>query len=444
MRAKFASFGRQAVAAIAPAAIALASCAVLVAGTPAMAKDTAPAKPTNSPEFSKVAGPFQKQLVDLDGKKAKLSADELKAQAAALLPQLATIEASVKNPLDRIIYGQWQYTVGGMAGDAAVSSKGLQNMLDSGQLPADKALLVTTMLGQTAYTAKDYAGAIKLLAPVMSNAAVQDVVPEMLAESYASSGQPKQGLDALKSAIAARKAANGSIPEDWYNRGKLIAYNAKLSAESVEWGLLLVQAFPSQLNWLGATELVLFNGANFTGQEELDVYRLMDQTGSLKLEPKYTDRKYVAYVQLIDPRRYPGEAVRIAEQGIATGALKAEDTFVKDALAQARPRLATDKASLPGLAKEANAAPSGKVALAAADTYLSYGESAMADQLYTMALAKGGVDADHDRVLTRLGIAQIGEGKYADAKATLAKVSGVRAPIAQAWSIYAYQKAAGK
>jgi len=326
MRVSFASFGRSTVA-----AVALAIGASLVAVSPVMAKDAPPPKVTNSPEFSKVAGPFQKTLMDLDAQKAKLAPDDLKAKASALLPQLATMEASVKTPLDRIIYGQWLYAVGNMAGDQAVTTKGMQNMLDSGQLPPDKVLLVSSILGQTAYASKDWAGAIKILGPLVTNTAVQDVVPEMVAEAYASTGQAKQGLDSLKSAIAARKAANVAIPDDWYNRGKLIAYNAKLPAESVEWGLLLVQASPTPLNWLSATELVLFNQTNFTSQEELDVYRLMEATGSLKLEPKYTDRKFVAYVQLIDPRRYPGEAVRIAEQGIATGALKAEDTFVKDA-----------------------------------------------------------------------------------------------------------------
>jgi tetratricopeptide (TPR) repeat protein len=441
MRVKFASFGRSAVA-----AAALAIGATGIAATPVLAKDkeAAPAKPANSPEFGKAAGPFQKALLELDGQKTKLAPDDLKAKATALIPQLATVEASVKTPLDRIIYGQWAYSLGNMAGDPATTTKGLQNMLASGQLPPEKALLVSTILGQSAYTAKDYPAAIKILGPLVTNPAIQDVAVEMAAESYASSGQPKEGLEALKSAIAARKAAKVAVPDEWYSRGKQIAFNGKLGAESVEWGMLQVQVTPTPINWLGATELVLYNQTNFTSQEELDVYRLMDTTGALGLEPKFTDRKYVAYVQLIDPRRYPGEAVRIAEQGIATGALKANDTFVKDALTQARPRVAADKAGLPGLAKEAVSAASGKVPLAAADAFLSYGDAAKADELYTLALAKGGIDADKDRALTRLGMAQIGEGKYADAKATLAKVGGNRVIIAQLWSIYADQKAAGK
>ena len=436
---KLSSFGRSTAA-----AIALAVGASLVAATPVMAKEAPPAKATNSPEFSKAAGPFQKLLIDLDGQKTKITPDDLKAKAVALEPQLETVEASVKTPLDRIIFAQWQYTLGNMAGDPALSTKGLQNMLASGQLPADKALLVSTQLGKNAYNAKDYAGAIKALTPLITNPAVEDDVPEVLAVSYEMSGQPKQGLESLKTAIATRKTATGSAPADWYNRGKVIAYNAKLPAESMEWANLVVGAYPTPLNWIGAAEITLFFEQNFASQDELDIYRLMDQSGALNLEPKLADRKYVAYVQLLDARLYPGETVRIAEQGIAHGALRADDTFVKDALSQARARLNEVKNSLPALAKDAAASPKGKVAQVAGDTYLSFGQADKADEMFTLAVSKGVVEADNDRLLTRLGIAQIDEGKYADAKATLAKVGGVRKSIAQLWTIYADQKAAGK
>jgi hypothetical protein len=440
MRAPFSSFSRSAATTTLAVAMTLGA---LTAGS-AMAKDPPPAKVTNSPEFSKVAGPFQKQFNDTAAKKGKVPDADLKTEAEALKPGLATLEPNVKSPLDKLIFGDWERQIGGWTGDNALTAKGLQSMLDSGQLQPNLVTTVSAMLGQMAYVDKNYPTAIKVLSPLMSDPKVDDAVPQMLAESYASAGQPKQGLDALKTAIAARKAANAPVPEEWYTRGNRIAYTAKLPAESTEWALLLVAAYPTPINWLGATQLVRNSATNFTSQEELDVSRLMDQTGALKLEPKYIEREYVAYLQAIDARRFPGEAVHIAEQGISVGALKPEDSFVKDVLTQARPRVAADKASLPGLAKEAAASPSGKVAEAAADTFLSYADAAKADELYTLALSKGGVDADKDRILTRLGIAQIDEGKYPDAKATLAKVAGPRAAIAGLWLIYADQKAAGK
>lgn len=445
MRGQFTFIGRNAMAALALASAATLGLGVIAApAAQAKDKDKEAAKPSNSPEFAKAAGPFQKAFGEFAAKKGKIPDADFKAQAAAFVPQLAAMDASIKTPLDREIYGQWQQQVGGYVDDSALRVKGLQNMIDSGLLTPDLNLAVASQLGQIAYLANDYASAIKALSPVMVDPKVDDAVPQMLAESYASSGKPKDGLAALKTAIAARKAANAAAPEEWYARGNRIAYTAKLDAESTEWALLLASAYPTPMNWLSAAQLVRAGAANYTSAEDLDISRLLDVTGALKLDPKYVEREYVIYLQAIDPRRFPGEAVRVAEQGIATGALKASDTFVTDALTQARPRVAGDKASLPGLAKDAGAAPNGKVATAAGDAYLAYGDYAKADELFTLALTKGVADADKDRVLTRLAEAQIGEAKYADAKATLAKITGARAAIASLWSTYADQKSAAK
>jgi tetratricopeptide (TPR) repeat protein len=438
MRVSFASFGRASAA-----AVALAIGASLVAATPVMAKDAPPPKVVISPEFGKVAEPFQKTLVALDAKKAKLTPDELKAEAAPLVPQLAAMESSVKNPVDREFYGRWEYTVGQMSGDKALQLKGLQNLLDSGRSGKDEST-IRIQLGQAAYMAGDYTGTIKILTPVLGVATTQDPVIEWIADSYARLGQPTQGLDALKTAIAARKAANVPVSEGLYTRGKIITINAKLNAEALEWSELVVKAYPTPLNWVNPAELVLFGAPNLTSQDQVDVYRLLDQAGSLKLEPKVISRLYVAYLQLIDARLYPAETIRVAEEGMAEGSLKPDDLFVKDVLTQAHSRLADVRNTLPALAKDAAAAPTGKVAVIVADTYLSFGQADKADEFYTLALTKGVADADKDRVLTRLGIAQIDEGKYPDAKATLAKVGGAHTQIAQAWSIFADQKAAGQ
>ena len=77
--------------------------------------------------------------------------------------------------------------------------------------------------------------------------------------------------------------------------------------------------------------------------------------------------------------------------------------------------------------------------VAAGDAFISYDDPAKAEAFYQIAMTKPGVDMG--RVLTRLGIAQADQGKYADAQATFAKVEGVRKPIAQLWLIYVTQKA---
>ncbi len=97
-------------------------------------------------------------------------------------------------------------------------------------------------------------------------------------------------------------------------------------------------------------------------------------------------------------------------------------------------------ASLPSLEKDARAANATAVtAVASGDAFLSYGEAAKAEALYQIALGKPGVD--QGRALTRLGIAQTDQGKYAEAQATFAKITGPRKPIADLWSAYAASKA---
>ena len=108
MRGTFASFGRSTAAAALAVALSLGAVGV---AAPAMAKD-AP-KVTNSAEFSKVAGPFQKLFNDTAAKKGKVSDDEMKTAGTALVPELAKLEPNVKSPLDKLIYGDWQRQIGG-------------------------------------------------------------------------------------------------------------------------------------------------------------------------------------------------------------------------------------------------------------------------------------------------------------------------------------------
>lgn len=444
MRGSFGKFGKITVA---RAALGVALATGVAAGgfgaTAAVAKEKEAkgGKVSNSPEFVKAAQAFQPAFNATQAMKGKSPDAEVKTAADALVPQLAAIEPTIKTGADKIIFGQWQQSVGNWTGDTTLVKKGLQNMLDSGQLPADKVSLVQFFLGATSYQSKDYATAARVLQPIVAANYTDDVAAEMLAESLAQTGNAAGGLEALKTAIAARKAAGGVAPEAWYSRANRIAYSAKLGPQTAEWAGLMVEAYPTSLNWLGATQLVR-NAAAFTNQENTDLGRLMDRTGALKSDPKYTEREYVDYIQALDPRRNPGEVVKVAQQGLAAGALKSTDTFVNDAMTQAKGRIAADKASLPGLGRDAATAANGVTANAAGDAYLSYGEAAKAEEFYKMALTKGGIDKD--RAMTRLGIAQADQGKWADAKASFAQVTGLRAPMAKLWTVYVDQKAAGK
>lgn len=430
-------FGGAASAIALTAAVAVGGVALCV---PAASAKEEKAKPGGySKEFVAAAAPIQKTLNDAQALKAKGAADaDIKAAVASAPAQLAAAEAVIKTPQDRMTAGQWGVSLGGMINDIPMRQRGIKNMLDSGLVPAANVTEYQFFLGNFAYSNKDFPAAIDALTKVVQANYKEDTAAELLADSYAQQGKNAEALQALKMAVDARKAAGAKAPTDWYKRANLIAYKSKLGPQAIEWSTALVESDPTPLNWLGAGQLVREFGT-FTNQESLDLGRLMMRSGGFDNDPKYVEREYIEYIEAADPRRLPGEVIKIVDMGVSKGVLKASDPFVSDASTQAKSRIAADKASLAGLERDAKAAADGKGALATADAYLSYGEAAKAEELYKLALSKG--VADKDRALTRLGIAQTDEGKYAEAKATFAQVGGTRAPLARLWSVYAGSKA---
>lgn len=435
MRATFGLIGKTAMA------LALSAGALTVGATAVSAKEKAPKeqKASYSKEFVAAAAPMQKTMTALDeAKKKGADAAAQKALLANAPAELAAAEAAIQTPLDRMAAGGWGVSLGGVLNDIGMRQRGMQNMLDSGQVPAANVTEYQFYLGNFAYSNKDFIAAVKALTPVVAANFKDDTAAELLADSYSQQGQHAEALAALKAAVEARKASGQPVPEGWFKRANLIAYKNRLGPQAIEWSTLMVENDPTALNWLGAGQLVREFG-QFTNQESLDLGRLLVRSGGMQNDPKYVEREYVEYIEAADPRRLPGEVLKITEMGVKAGVLKANDAFVADALAQAKGRIAADKASLPALDRDARAGKDGKSALAMADAYLSYDEPAKAEEMYKMAIEKGGIDKD--RALTRLGIAQVDLDKFEEAKASFAQVTGARAPLARLWSAFATTQA---
>lgn len=415
------------------AALALGVAGGAFVATPAVAakKEKAPKQePLKlSPEFQKLAAPVQKALED-----AKAKAGQGAAAFAAERAQVDQLFAAASTPDDKFVAGQFAVSLGSTAQDPALQRKGILAMLESGKSPASEAGKLNFYAGQLAFQAKDYAAARTSLQAAISAGYTENDVGVLLAEAYMADNQGAQGLTMLKQAIDQRKASGSPAPASWYKRGLVAAYKAQAAPQATEFAVGLVQAYPSQENWGPAITIVREVG-KYPSQDMLDLLRLMGRTNS------YAEmRDYLEYIEAADPRRLPGEVLKVLEAGAASGKLPASDSTVADARSIANGRVAADKASLAGLERDARAGNATAVtAVASADAFLSYGEAAKAADLYTIALGKSGVDAA--RALTRLGIAQTDQGKYAEAQATFAKVTGPRKPIADLWSAYAASKA---
>ena len=195
----------------------------------------------------------------------------------------------------------------------------------------------------------------------------------------------------------------------------------------------LVTAYPTETNWRD-TLVVYRDGVTLSDQENLDLMRLMRQVGALKSE-----RDYGEYIDAADPRRLPGEVVAVIDEASANGV--SGSSYLSQQKTAAQGNISADKAGLAGAERDARASSTGKTAAVTAEAYLGYGDYAKAADLYSVALEKGGVDADE--VNTRMGIAKMKVGDNAAAKAAFEAVQGgARKQIAGLWLAYLGSKGA--
>jgi hypothetical protein len=444
-------------------ALGLALSLGVVAGgfvaQPALAaKQPAGPKIEFSPGFSKAAAELDKTLADAPNNAAvKAASDQVRsareakndAAAAAAVAQvdaalgggkakLDAATAAASTPGDKLKLGEMTRTYGVLIDDVALQHSGLVMMLDSGVLQPAMVGQVQFLAGVTAYQKGDYAGAVKYLEPAKASGYhdPQGLLDRVLADAYKRSGNAGGALAMAQHDIEAAKAAGTKPSETAIRTALQTAYDGKQAGPAIDLAVMLVQDYPSANAWNNSINVVR-SLSQYQSQESLDLMRLMSRTGSLTNE-----RDYIEYIQALDPRRLPGEAQKVIDAGLAAGKLRPNDPFVTEAKGIASGRVAADRASLPGLERDARAASaSGATVLGAADAFLSYGDAAKAESLYTIAVGKAGPESD--RALTRLGIAQLDQGKVAEAQASFAKVQGPRKPIAQLWSAYAAQKAGG-
>jgi len=333
---------------------------------------------------------------------------------------------------DKFVAGRFAVELGSQTKDKALQLRGLQAMLASNKTPAENGRY-NLFISSLAYDAKDYATARAAAQAAIQAGHAVDQASALLAETYFAENQPTLGLAELKKAVAAKRAAGQPVPPEWIKRGVTIAYKAKLQSEAADWALTQVELFPTDFNWLASTQLVRLVG-NYGPNETIDLFRLMMRSGAFNNDPKLLGNEYKEYIEAADPRRLPGEVVMVIDKGKAAGALPGQ--WPNDMRALAAGRIASDKASLPAAPA---AASNGLTLLSTGDAWLNYGDAAKAEAFFQAALGRGGVDKD--RVLTRLGIAQYDQGKYADAKASFAQVGGTRTAMARLWQALIKTKA---
>lgn len=440
--------------------ISRVACALVLAGgmaavaLPVQAAEKAP-KIQFSPGFAKAAAALDKQLSEATKNPAVTAASgrikaattpaakaaataELDAALSGAKAKLDTVTSTATTSGDKLKLGEMKRIVGLLYDDIALQHQGLVLMLDSGALQPAQLGQVQFFTGVTAYQTGDYAGAVRYLQPAYDGGYrdQQGLIDRVLADAYKRTNNPQAAAQLAARELAAAKAAGTKPSEMALRSGLQAAYDAKQAPQSYELATDLVKYYPAPTSWNTSISVVRAL-AKLPAQENLDLMRLMARANAMMARDDY-----VEYVQNADPRRLPGEALKVVDAGVAAGKLPAGDPFVVEARQIANGRLSADRAALASQERDARAAnANGTVISGAADAFLSYDQPAKAEELYKLALTKPGVDKA--RTLTRLGIAQIDGGKYAEAQQSFAQVDGIRAPIAKLWAAYAASKAGG-
>jgi len=414
-------FGSHVALALALAAGGMVGSAVVSAPALAQKKKEEAGKGTNSKGFAAAYTPLQ-QAVD--------AGTDLQAAKA----QIPTVVAAVENNHDRFIMGSMMVSLGDKLKDTALQEQGVQMMLDSGEVGPDRVGMFRYYLGKWAMDAKNFAKA-RTEFQASAAAGYADADPEVIiAETYFGEKNHADGLRYLADLIDRRKAAGQAIPEAWYHRGLAMAYEAKLAEQGNDYARRMLAANVNNDNWLRAFTVVsTLNKLDEQGQ--LDLLRLMMATDTLKERYQYQE-----YLNTAAKNGLPNEVLSVLKYGVGKGAFGTGDPIYLSAKELADPVAARDLRDAPNMAKEAQAAGTGRNANGAGNAFYSLGQFAEAEAMYKLALEKGAPEPDLTR--TRLGMAQIQQGKFAEGKATLEQVAGTREPVAEMWIAYANAKAA--
>ena len=291
----------------------------------------------------------------------------------------------------------------------------VEGALATGQVSPENEIKFRSALRGLALQNKNYPAAVQHAQRLAQLAPNDSKLQFELAQVHQLAGQPREAYAATMKAIDLAKAS-GQVPEDYYKTASKLALDNNMQAEFTAAAAGWLGNYPTPENW--RTVLALFmDSAKFDDQGSLDVYRLMHQTGALASE-----KDYYEYADIANRRGFPGEAKAIIDEGLAKGKLSTSKPYTKELQAVVNPKVARDKASLPGLEADAKKGANGKLALSTGDAYLGHGNYAKAAELYRLALQKGGVDAATAN--TRLGLALAKAGQKAEAQAAFNAVQG--------------------
>jgi Tfp pilus assembly protein PilF len=349
---------------------------------------------------------------------------------AGLQTQLTAAEAIPdRNSYDNYFISQYRYNLGLELKDDAMAMAGLDGMAASEFVPADQKIKILRNLialsdkEKNPTKARGYADRYLQLVPDDAN--IQVYVAEQMLKAKDYAGADAKFMQLIKAGEAAGK------PAEEYVYLKMVIGREQSKAANFPDGLvMLVSQYPTGRNW----NFLLENFQTRTsmiGRQAIDLFRLMNVTGSLKSAGSVVDAAQTALDAGV-----PGDAKAFLVKAEAAGVMadrKAESAQLNKT---ASASLASDEPA----AKQEAAATTGDRLASVGQLYLSLGNYAKANDVFGKALAKG--VRNKNETLIRAGIAKLIGGDAVAAKTTWANVAGEAklVELAKYWTLYADKK----
>ncbi len=380
-----------------------------------------------SPGFIKAYSP----ALDTLNKKKDL------AGAAAMWPQ---VKASVVNDDDKNEAGIFGYNVGKQTGNSAITIEGIDLVISSATTdPALKPVFLFEK-GATAFNSKDYNNAATWFQDSYNGGFRKSEIERLIATSLDKLGKSAEAMGWMRKFLTAQATAGTPADAGIYGSTANMALKIKdfNNANAILRDMLKYHRNTDA--WYDAIN-VFNRTTDMEYLEQLDMFRLMRLTNSLRYEQDYN-----AFVDVIDKRRYPTETATIIKEGQNAKIISSSNRKISENLADAL-SLSGQDANNAALS-EVDAKKSGNPydALLTGDAYFSQTNYVKAIELYRSALAKGAIkDREGKDQIARaqmhLGMALVMVKDWANATAELAKVpAGKRKELSEYWSLYARQQ----
>lgn len=220
-----------------------------------------------------------------------------------------------KTPYESFILEQMRGAAAAGAGDTETAAKAFESVIASGKLGQDEQLKIMQALAGSFYRAKDYDKAAAWAQRYLKAGGTDPMVPRLLAQSWYLGGDYADAAHELQQRTAAEESAGQAPAEDQLQMladSELRQHdNAGCLAAMEE----LVTWYPKKDYWTQVLARVQ-REPGFSDRLMLDVYRLMQATGTLS-----SASDYMELAQLALQAGYPVEAKKALDQGYAAGVL---------------------------------------------------------------------------------------------------------------------------